>query len=85
MHTMYVDDYGCIDITSLVHLCRVDPCEAHPEDSEWLIGCLLYVANQAIHCSLAYPTRTYRDAACDALVALHHRHGALMALEEDEP
>ena len=59
----YTDDYTCLDVFYLVHLTKVDPCEEHPDDHEWVLAGVLHVANQAVPVQISYPTRGHRDAA----------------------
>jgi len=67
--TLYVDDYGMVDVAYVVHACLIDP---EPDDDKplWRIGLTLHVGQQCQPCCLEYPKQGFRDAAYEALVAL---------------
>ena len=80
MNTVYADDYGIIDCQYIVHACMVDPEPEHGH-SDWLIGLLLHVGQNAHHCALTYPNRALRDGAMEAIVGLVKRYAARQSLE----
>lgn len=83
--SMYIDDYGIVDVSYIVHACMVDPCEEHDhEKREYLIGLVLHVGHVGHVCSIAYPQRHLRDAAFEQLIALVKQEMAELGEEEDE-
>ena len=71
MHTLYVDEYGLVDVTYLVHAFPFNACPEHDEEPQaWHIGLIFHIGTKAPHSTLTYPTRAHRDQALEALCAL---------------
>ena len=72
MRTLYVDEYGLVDVTYLVHAFPFQPplCADHEEEPPvWLIGLIFHIGTKAQRSTLSYPTRAHRDQAFEALCA----------------
>ena len=71
MHSpLYVDEYGLVNVTYLVHASPFNPCGEHDcEPQSWFIGLLFHVGTKSRHATLVYPTRAHRDQAFEALCA----------------
>ena len=67
---LYVDEYGLVDTSYLVHASPFNPCgEDDCEPQSWFIGLLFHVGTKAHHATLVYPTRAHRNQAFETLCA----------------
>jgi hypothetical protein len=68
---LYVDEYGLVDTSCLVHAIPVDHSPDESDDAqEWHIVMILSVGDTAVPALMKYPTRGLRDQAFEALCAI---------------